>query len=247
MDLSEKLEKAGLNKNEIKVYMYLLEQGQATPPQVAKGTGIQRTNTYHILRSLKERGLLEEYAHGKRKAYAANDPSSIVSYLEQQKSAVESALPDLRALYKAQKNKPVVKFYEGAEQIYQLLYEMMDRVDEKIYFIGSTGKLHELSATEFEKQEKEMKRREIFLYDMVTASSAEQTVPESKKRLGGYYTAYKLPDRYSEVPTSVVIADDTVALISFEEPIFGTMMTHENLAATFRMMFELTAMSADEM
>jgi sugar-specific transcriptional regulator TrmB len=244
MDIEEKLRKAGLNKNEVSVYLYLLEQGNATPPQVAKSTGIQRTNVYHLLRSLKERGLVEEHMHGKRKAYAATDPFAIVSFLERQKSAVESALPDLRALYKATKNKPVVKFYEGYEQIKRLTFDMIKAAEEKMYFIGSTGKLYDLSPEDFPEFEHEIVEQKKFLYDMVTAESAEKTVAETKERMRAYYTAYKLPQRYEDIPTSVIIGGNSVALISFEEPIFGTSLTHANLAATFRMMFDLTAMSA---
>jgi len=59
MKLEEGLKNIGLKGSEIKVYLYLLENGVSTPPQIAKGTRIARTNTYHILRGLSEKGLIE--------------------------------------------------------------------------------------------------------------------------------------------------------------------------------------------
>lgn len=82
MNIQEQLKEIGLFESEIKVYLYLLENGLSTPPQIAKGTKIARPNCYQVLRSLKERGLIGEQKKGSRKVYIASDPVTLVESME---------------------------------------------------------------------------------------------------------------------------------------------------------------------
>ena len=54
------LEDIGLNKNEALVYNTLLYKGEMIPSQIAEYTGITRANSYAILKSLVEKGVIEE-------------------------------------------------------------------------------------------------------------------------------------------------------------------------------------------
>jgi sugar-specific transcriptional regulator TrmB len=89
MDLANQLKQAGLNISEIKIYIYLLENGLSTPPKVSQGTFVARTNCYNVLQSLKEKGLIEEQLIRSRKAYLASDPESIVRSLQKKKEVIE--------------------------------------------------------------------------------------------------------------------------------------------------------------
>ena len=125
MEITEQLRKAGLSKSESRVYLYVLENGLSSPPQIAKGTGIARTNTYHILKSLKEKEVIEVQTKGARQVFVATDPSAIVRNIEERKVAMESVLPDLRALYTTQKNKPKVRFFNGWDEVEQVYRETL--------------------------------------------------------------------------------------------------------------------------
>lgn len=74
MKLTNQLKEIGLNLSEIKVYLYILENGLLTPPTIAQGTGIQRANSYQVLKKLKDLSLIAEQRQGKRKAYIARSP-----------------------------------------------------------------------------------------------------------------------------------------------------------------------------
>src|SRR3989338_7579431 len=106
MDLQQKLKEIGLNSSESAVYVYLLKNGLSSPPQIAKGTKIARTNTYNILRSLQEKQLIQRQQNRKRFAYVAKNPESLLSQAEHILQATEDLLPDLKALHKTSSNKP---------------------------------------------------------------------------------------------------------------------------------------------
>lgn len=237
MYLHNELKQIGLNKSEITVYLYLLEEGLATPPQIAKGTGIARTNCYNILLVLKEKGLIEEERKGKRKAYIASDPEALLRTLEKKKEAVERLLPDLRGLYTLQKNKPKIHFYEGWEQVKEIYLQTLRA--KEIFAIGSTKHLHSVDEKFLQKFFEEIKIREIILNDILNSDSGEKIAKQTKELLKGYYDVRVLPKNIENFKTDILIWDDNIALITLEEPIFGTVLTNKLLAETFRIIFNV--------
>lgn len=236
MDFSKELTKLGLSKPEIKLYLYLLEQGLSSPPQIIRGTKILRANAYLILKSLEEKGLIDTQPKGKRKLYFAKDPEVLMQNLENRKNVLSDMLPDLRALYKSQKNKPTIKFLYGMEEIKNLFTTTHGK--EKVQFILSTNVLFERYPDEFLKYRKEMQKKEIFMHDILTQQSAVTISEQTKEAMGIYYDYRLFEQKYEDMPTSIRIWDDNVALVSFDSPAFGTVITDQALATTFRVMFE---------
>lgn len=237
MELDKDLRAYGLSKSEIKVYLYLLECGLATPPQIAKGTGIARTNTYHLLRSLAEKDVIEEQKRGKRKAYFASDPEVLIFRHEKKKDALEKLLPELAGLYQNQKNKPRVRYFDGWPEVKTMWSEML--AAKRIYGFASTSKLFKLSPGFFEDFRQKIKSQEIEFYDIVSYESGKKAVQQSKREIGERYRAKVLPRRYEDLPTDVLVWNNNVLLVSTEEPVFATMLTNKSLARTFVVMFEL--------
>lgn len=236
MDLAEELTKFGLSKPEIKIYLYLLEQGLSTPPKIIRATKILRANAYLVLKGLEQKGLIETQPKGKRKLYFAKDPETLIQNLEKRKSALYDMLPDLHALYKSQKNKPTIKFLYGMEEIKNLFTTTWGK--EKLQFILSTNILFETYPEAFLKYRKETIKKDVFVQDILTQTSAVSISRKTKETMGIYYDYRVFEQKYEDMPTSIRIWDDNVALISFETPAFGTVITNAALAKTFKVMFE---------
>lgn len=237
MNLAEQLKALDLSPAEIRVYLYLLEHGLATPSRVASGTGIQRPNTYHILETLHKRGLLIEQREGKRKVYFTNDPESLFIDLERKKQIVSTILPDLRGLRSTQKNKPVIQYFDGLSQI-QEIYQMALQSKE-IIALGSTDRLYQLMPTFIERWLEEVKNRQIVLRDIVTHVSGNEAAHKMVASLKGYYDAKVLPKVAGELTTDILIWDNHLALITLDEPFFGTIITNASLINTFRRVLDL--------
>jgi HTH-type transcriptional regulator, sugar sensing transcriptional regulator len=237
--LSEQLKQSGLLESEIGVYLFLLEQGISSPPQIAKGTKIARPNLYPTLRTLKEKGLVNEQQSGKRCIYAAADPSVLVHRLESRAQAMKQVLPDLRALYSAQKNKPTVKFFEGAEQVKEIFYEMLEA--KEVYGVASTKKLYDALGWEFfGSYILKMRERGIFLKDILTQDSIDTSAPNPITILKGMYDTRLLPKSIEHLPVDILVWDDKIALISTEQPIFGTLIQNPAIAQVMKIMFDLS-------
>jgi len=235
MQIETQLAAIGLTKSEIRVYLFLLESGVSTPPQVSRGTKIARTNCYNILQALKEKKLIEEQKKGKRKAYLASDPEALLRSLERKKEAVERLLPDLRALYTVQKNKPKITFYDGLEQIKDIYDQSLN--SEEIHAIGSTQYITGLMPEFFEGWTQKIKKKGIMFHDIITHESREKGGKQMKELLKGMYSMHTFPSRHDDFPTDILVWNKNIALITLAEPIFGTVLTSPILADTFRIMF----------
>ena len=231
------LESIGLTDTEIRLYLYLLENGLSTPPQIAKGTRMLRPNCYDVLRRLRQKGLIEEHRKGKRYVYAASDLTALLQSWERKKDMLEQILPDLRGLFTVQKNKPKIQFYDGWEQVKTIFDQTLSA--QEIYGIASTEKLFAQDPSFFKRYQKELKKRGIIFHDILTNASKQTAGPQAKEMLRGFYEMEFLPARYEDTPVDLLIWNNHVALVAVSEPIFGTVITHPHIAQLFRILFDL--------
>lgn len=236
MPLHDQLKLIGLNHSEITVYLFLLENGLSAPPQVSRGTSIARTNCYNILESLLGKGLIQEQTLKKRKAYLACDPESLVRSLEKKKEAIQQILPDLRGLYTTQKNKPKIRFYEGIEQIKELYWQTL--TGEYVMALGSTNRIEKLLPGFLDEYFTLVKERGIIFKDILTSDS-EAVAREDLSYLRALYDVKLLPKDLKDPPTDILIWKNNVALLTLQEPVFGTIITNPLLSETFELVFNL--------
>lgn len=245
MPFESELTLLGLTKQEIRVYLYLLEHGDATPPQVARGAHLLRPNTYPVLESLKNKGLLEGVKLARRTAFRAKDPSSILRRADEQKRVLENVLPDLSALYKSQMNKPTVKFYYGLEEVRDV-YLRTDGAEE-ILFVTSTDILYSTYPKHFTNYRKQLTESQVFVRDILTQEAGKAISRETRALMRGYYDARYLPRKYEDAPTSIRIWNNTLALATFDDPVTCTVIENQALVKTFKTMFEVMWSAAEKL
>lgn len=235
MEINTELKHLGLHVSEIKVYLYLLENGLSTPPQVAKGTSIARPNCYHVLRELDTKGLIQIQPTGKRKAYLARDPESIVTSLEKKREAATRVVPELRELYTAQINKPKIRFFSGWEEVKEIYRQTLEA--GKIIAIGGAQQQAEADQKFFDWYVRELDKRKIIFDDLLNSQSQEATAQRMKLVRGALHSIKYLQRQQKDLPTDILIWGDNIALIALRKPIFGTVITNRELAKTFRTFF----------
>lgn len=236
MPISHDLKEFGLSDSEIRVYLFLLSNGLSTPPQIAVGTKIARTHCYGLLKSLAHQGLVHVQHRGKRYAYLASDPESLARTLDYKRAKLTRLLPDLRALYTTQKNKPKITFYEGKEQVKEIF--LLTLQSQEIWGIGSTKQLAEVLPDFFLTYQQKIRAQEIVFHDLLTSAS-KASGAQIQEIMRGFYEVNYLPQKYGEIPTNILIWENNLALIDLSEPIFGTVLANSALAKTFKILFEV--------
>jgi len=125
----ETLIKLGLSEKEAKVYLAMLELGEDTAQNIAKKAAVNRATTYVVLEKLMRLGIASTVERGKKSVFIAENPQELVNILEEEKREVDkrktyldTAMNQLQAIYNKNQDKPIVRFFEGADGL-----EALDR------------------------------------------------------------------------------------------------------------------------
>lgn len=235
-NLYPQLKKLGLNHSEVVVYLFLLEHGLSTPPIVSRETNIARTNCYNVLNDLMEKSLIEEVVDGKRKAYRAHNPTALLQSVERQRDVATRVLPDLQGIFTTNKHKPKVEFFDGLEEVKRLYLQSLNAPE-----IITTEMKNLLQADlDFcDMYVDEVKKRGIrFVLPLKQADPATVTVAAGV--IVSRETITDVSGHRDVEPATILIFDNTVAYITFTEPIYATTMTSEAMTRSMRLILGKT-------
>lgn len=137
--LTKELEKLGLNSRESRVYLALLQIGEATMQEIAAKSGVKRTTVYGIIKSLKEKGLLKIVIGQKKVLYCAQNPKKIEENLKEKQSVLETIMPQLLTLTTVSTKKPFVSYFENEEGINDIYKEILDQADQETLIWAAGG------------------------------------------------------------------------------------------------------------
>jgi len=239
MSLDLKLKEVGFTPNEVKIYLHILEKGTATPPKLSRAFSMPRSNIHYVLKNLVEKDVLRRQMKGKRFVYVPNDPTVTLQLAERKRKAMEELVPDLQALFKKNTNKPVIKFYEGIGEIANIFEDILVMKEKKLIAFASIKKLFSLMPKEFpDRIQKTIKQKEIFFQEILTPDSKDDA-EKAKQNMFPYHEYKVLPEKNSDFPTDILVWDDSIALITLSEPVFGVVLVSKPLADTYRINFEI--------
>ncbi|EFK94975.1 transcriptional regulator, TrmB [sediment metagenome] len=256
MDLNEKnLCDLGLKVKEARVYLATLELGQSLVTDISQKAAVNRTSGYHILERLCVRGLvIRTSGQGAKRKYAAEPPAYLLNIYEgKQKNLtrkiekIKTLLPALNNLYK-DKNKPVIKFYDGSEGIKKVYLETLKSKEE----ILAVGDIDEWENPVFNKwirqYAKKRAARKIYERGLITATEKSaawvNNYPATKK-----YSHFRwLPkDRFPYLGSEVDIYEDKVVVVLLKKPNYlGVLIQSAELARIMKTLFELAWEAAEK-
>ncbi|MEI8060990.1 MAG: helix-turn-helix domain-containing protein [Candidatus Berkelbacteria bacterium] len=233
METLEILKSIGLNDNESKVYLAVLELGASTVLPISKKSGIKRTYCYDILESLLKKGFVSHFSKNGRRRYLAADPKQIEALLENKLNRFSEALPQLRSIYNSSPEKPTIRFFEGKE--IKNIYEMLPSA-KYIDSIASPEYIYQYLGNYFDEIVKLIAKKKV---------AVREIVPEKNKD-AGYIKNFQKPDeelrflpKEVQLSTDIIIFDDKVALISFAKKVHAVLIESSSIVETQRYMFDL--------
>src|SRR3990167_5411368 len=111
------LASAGLSKLEAKLYLAVLNLGQASILDISRHSGLNRTTIYRLIDRLSEQHLLDVTVRGKRKLYVARSAEEVINILKKRITALDVILPLLRSVGLKSPVKPKIRYWEGIDGI----------------------------------------------------------------------------------------------------------------------------------
>jgi HTH-type transcriptional regulator, sugar sensing transcriptional regulator len=152
--LISQVEDLGLSNKEARVYVASLMLGPSPVQKIADFAAVKRVTAYVILESLVNLGLVSQTTKGKKTLFTAEEPVTLKRLLTkkeqalaEQKSNLESLLPELLKLKSLPNESPEVKFYDSAEGIRSIMASFLSQSKteglEMIYGITNVDQLFE--------------------------------------------------------------------------------------------------------
>ncbi|MBA4718476.1 MAG: TrmB family transcriptional regulator [Nitrosopumilus sp.] len=140
--------KYGLTSNQSKVFIYLGKYGAKTTPEVCKALKLPRTETYHLLSALQNKGIVSATFQHPIKFNALPLDKAIWILVNSEKERVKSLEKMEKGLSELWNNIPTFdvihdeveekfQMLQGANQIHSKITEMTDNYNDEFLILGS--------------------------------------------------------------------------------------------------------------
>ncbi len=231
----ENLEKAGLTKNQSKIYVALLKLGSATAQQIMKESELHRSRVYDSLIFLEDQGLVSSVVRDFKKYFQAVSPDKLLSYVDEKKQAIREILPELKKLEGAKKEGVEGSVYKGKEGLKAIHSEML-KVSEgsEILVLGAKALIFDeldFFIQNFERERLKKKIKWKCLWD----SKKSREIAMQRKLISG-----RVLPRGFDSQGVVNVFGDKVAIVLWKEKYpTGFLIESRDVAESYRKWFEL--------
>jgi sugar-specific transcriptional regulator TrmB len=215
------LQKLGLSKNEIKVYVYLARTGMRKASEISEAISLHRTETYRILRDLEKIGLVSSVFEKPLKFIATPFEKAIDLLIKTKKlrlQLLERKKEDLVDLWISLPkpevefvNREVFQILEGEEQINLKADEILAKTKGEIWVFLSDSDISRFYHSGFLDKLERFAKKDLSV-QLLTNNSAKSRFFVEKLKLNGAKCLSTCP---SDLP-SFIIVDQEQLLFSIK-------------------------------
>lgn len=235
------LKQLNFSDKETDVYLAALKLGKGSITELAKKADIKRPTAYVVLEKLKEMGLVSLSKKKGKQIFIAENPEKLLKAVEEEKERIiekeekiKEALPKFKALRKKDTTVPLVKYYEGKENVWNIPEDLV-RSEQEAWII-TPGKIYEFfGMNRFLKNVVQERKRLGTKANIITDHN-----PENVKawKMNESFREYRFMPKEIEMNAVVYIYADKVALIFLKEPLSGVIIENKELFLVFKFMFD---------
>ena len=241
MEISGKIQQLGLTDKETAVYLAMLEIGEDSITEITKASKQKRPTVYLALDRLEMLGLTERTLHGKKKLWSAVHPKRLKELADFRANQIEGILPELLAVYREKREKPIVRILEGlagARTAYQEAYSLLNGKDEGLWFGNITFLVENFPELLREYNNLIRKIRDPHIRELIYGGEkSKQWVEQINNKLSKNHSVKYVEDSGNFGFTDQLIVGNTIMSFSFGKEIFVVITESKEIAQTQRGMF----------
>jgi len=233
--------KIGLNINESKVYLKLLNKGVATAGELIKDTEFHRNIVYDNLEKLIDKGLVSYILEGKIKVFQANPPENISEMLEKEqtklnekKKIAEDVKKSISRLISNKEQKQEVTVFRGVEGIKFLLNNTLEYGKDYIVFGAPKISVEIMGDYYWENYNLKAKEKKIKLKMIFN-----EELREWSKVIKNPLTKIKFLSKKFDTLTETIVYGDKVVIIVWSNKPIATLIKDSNLASSYGQYFNI--------
>ncbi|MEK7602789.1 MAG: helix-turn-helix domain-containing protein [Patescibacteria group bacterium] len=239
----------GLSPLQAKVYVVLVINSPATPPQLAKLVGATRTNTYKVLEQLQEIGLIRRDETQLKLRFWASSPKALQELAEsnqqqakEELKLVEASMPKLMDEYFKHSLHPDVRFMQGQEGIVAVFNDYV-KTGQELYLIRSWKDRDFLG-----KGVLSIWRKQPSANGITTNILAPDTASASSASMDELYLFNKtwMQEEDYTAPVEWCAYGDKLAIISYGNEAVSMIIQSKQIADAFKQLFSLLSIRQKE-
>ncbi len=242
MDKFEALEEFGLENREAKIYVKLLELGQATASEIVKTVNILRPTVYDILNNMIKKGVVTYSISAGKKVFSAVEPEVLQQIAESKKKLMSEFMPELKEISKVSKVKPVVETYVGARGL-KTIYDDMLVEGKDIYHIMNYDEYSKLFQLFFIKNFIE-KRVEKGVWFKAIVNYIKD--PELEKSNSANLREIRTLEIIEKSKATIFFYGNKCGFLTFTETPIGIIIENEIITSSFKVLFDFMWEQAKE-
>ena len=227
------LSKLGLEEQEVKTYLALIDLGESTATKLSERTGLGRVHTYQIINKLIDKGLASYVIKNNVKYFLPADPETLLKDLQQKEQDLQKILPQLKERQKNKFQETKTEIYRGREGINTILKLILK--DAKPYFIQGGAEegcsLFNLENTIFVKR-----AEKINLKGKILARKKD-------KFFAGKNEEYKYLPENMISSTTMMLWSNKTAVFVWSEPYYAILIENEEITknnlSTFKYLWSI--------
>jgi len=240
MEINLKLREAGLAENEIKVYIALLKLGSVTAGDIAKISGVNRTNVYDSLERLIDKGLISFVVKSNKKHFEAKAPEFLINYFEMKekeikdkKEIIKSILPEINNIRKLNEENQEAVIYKGMKGLKSISEDVI-KTKKEIFVFGAEGNFGKLFGDYFEQWHLKRKINKIPLKIIFN-----EKVRKKKEDWKFSLSEIRFNNSLEDTPATTWIYGNKVVIIVWSEQPIATLIESSNVSKSYRQFFNV--------
>lgn len=246
MIIDKKIQELGLTDKEAKVYVALLELGQATAQQLSIKSGINRATTYVMLDTLQSRGVVSTIEKEKKTFFMIEDPFALIKSLEEEQKDLEErmgkakkVIPELQLIYNLSRDRSHVRLFEGKESIRIIQNEIARSKSKSFHSITNISLAHE-TWPQNDKDHRQPIYKKGFKEHLIICYDQNKPVPDVTPFGKGKGTERRyLPQNKFPIEAEITLYDtNKVAIVTLRDNIVGVTIENDEIFSTMKVLFD---------
>jgi len=230
MELIDLLKKLGLEEKEAKVYLALLQLGEATATIISEKTNLDRTLIYQLTNKLIEKGLLSYIVKNNVRYFSAANPRKILDNLKEEQKEVEKAMPEMLELANTKEETTKVELFRGKEGLKTILNDII-RTKRDYFVFGEEGRFQEVLPIDIHQ----------FLNQIVKNKISEKVLVREDwrgKAIKSKNSEFRYLPKKMLSPSTTVIYGNKIAITVWTPPFHVILIKNKEVAESYRVYFE---------
>jgi len=246
--IDQALSKFKLNKNEVRVYLYLARFGAHKAQSIAEALGVHRTEAYKILRRLEEQGLITRVMERPMKFLAVPFETVLNNLIEERRQRIyqmEQKKAELLKIWESlpepetvHTRKETFQVLEGKRHISVRLSELLENAESEFHMIVSDDNLIWLYNTPFLDDAQEKANKTGLTTRLMTNFSPTSSYVLEQMEIGegdfAYMKKQKIPGFFINDKKEMILL-----MANDQNNVTGMWTNYETLVESYSILFSL--------